>query len=533
VYEDFYGLSEGPFDLGRDPRSLYLTPSHAEALSGMLSGVRERKGITVITGEVGTGKTTLIHALFSDLDETVRKAFICYTYLEFRDLLKSILIELGIPAKGRDTSALLKKFYLYLSERPQDEIVAIIIDEAQGLETTALKGLMGLWAGSDPRYQLLQTVLVGQPELEAKLDSQELREFRDGIAVRCHIRPMSRKESNAYIDHRLRIAGSFSSRVFKPEAVDRICDYAGGIPRVINMVCDGSLLIGYAKSKRQIDVKIVNEAIADLSLFEPKEAKRTLPERPVYQLLEWVRSLKPAVPPADGREERAPVLTAESVPEPLTLESSPEPLQAEGSGREEPVPEPVAVPQLRWRPVYQLLEWVRSLKPAVHPADGREEPVPEPVAVPQLRWRPVYQTLTGALLGMVALGLFNLFIWHRAPREGMTVKGTRTVIAEKGSTLSVQAEQSQGLVPVPSASVKRARPQRLVRHQGARPQGQRLTYKQGEPPQRLAYDAGKSPLPLAHREGEPPQRLAPYRLNDAERNALLLKEDAAWRVLQR
>jgi hypothetical protein len=112
---------------------------------------------------------------------------------------------------------------------------------------------------------------------------------------------------------------------------------------------------------------------------------------------------------------------------------------------------------------------------------------------------------------MVALGLFNLFIWDRTPREGMTVKGTRTVIAEKGSTLSVPPEQNQGLVPVPSASAKRARPQ-----------GQRLTYKQGKPPQSLAYDEVKSP-----------QSLAPYRLNDAELDALVLKQDAAWRVSQR
>ena len=326
-------------------------------------------------------------------------------------------------------------------------------------------------------------------------------------------------------------------------------------------------------------------------LLEWVRSLKPVPHR-VYQLLEWVRSLKSAVHPTDGREEPAPVLTTESVLEPLTLESSPEPLPAEEPRPGEFAPEPVPVARPRWspvyqllewvrslkpavhpvqvrtllgRPVYQLLEWVRSLKPAVHPTDGREEPAPvlttesvlepltlesspeplpaeeprpgefapEPVPVARPRWSPVYQTLTGALLGMVALGLFDLFIWDRAPRERMTVKDTRTVIAEKGSTLSVLAEQNQGLVPVPSTSVKRARPQRLVHKQGARPQGQRLTYKQGKPPQPLVYDEVKSPQRLAHDEGEPPQPLAPYRLNDAEQGALLLKEDAAWRVLQR
>jgi hypothetical protein len=379
----------------------------------------------------------------------VRTAFVVFTLLEFGDLLKSILHELDIPARGNDTLALLEAFYLYLTERPQDEIVTIIIDEAQGLDTSVLEDLVRLWAGPDPQYLQPQIVLVGHPELAAKLDSQELGSLREKIAVRRHISPLTRQESNLFIDHRLRIVGSSSSEVFKPEAVDRICDCAEGNPRVITAVCDGSLLIGYAKYKRKIDAKIVNEAIQDLRLVPPGKAKRRLPE----------------------------------------------PLPAEGA--------------------------------------GPGEPVPEPVPVPRLRWRPVYQTLTGALLGMVALALFNLFIWDRAPREGMTVKGTRAVIAEKGPTLSVLGEQSQGLVPVPSPSAKRARPQGLVHKQGARPQGQRLTSKQRKPAQPLAHDEAKPAQPLAHHQGEPPERLAPYRLNDAERGDLLLKEDAAWRVLQR
>ena len=324
MYENFYGFSERPFNLGPDSRFLYLTPSHAEAFSGMFSGVRERRGITVITGDPGIGKTTLIGALLSGLDEAVRTASIVFFHSEFRDLLKSILIELGIPAKGRDTFALLEQFYLYLATRPQNEIVAIIVDDAQGLEARALKNLMELWPGPNPRHRLLQTVLVGQPELETKLDSKDLTELRERIAVRRHIRPMNRKESNVYIDHRLRIVGSSSSGVFKPEAVDLICDYAGGIPRVINMVCDGSLLIGYAKSKRLIDVKIVTEAIKDLSLFEPKEAK-------------------------GSRRVSCPS----------------EPLQAEGPHPEAPVREPVPVPWPRWRPVYQALTGALSVAVAL------------------------------------------------------------------------------------------------------------------------------------------------------------------------
>ena len=286
MYENFYGFSEGPFEFRPDPRFLYLTPSHAEALTSMLQGVRKGRGITV-TGDPGIGKTTLIRAVLAQLDEKVRTAYIVFTRLEFIDLLKSILHELGIPARGEDTFALLATFYLYLSERPQDEIVSIVIDEAQGLDTPVLEDLMKLWAGPNPRHSQLQMVLVGQPELEAKLDSLDLRSLREKIAVRRHIRGLTRQESNLYIDHRLRIAGSSSSKVFTPEGVNRICDCAGGIPRVINMVCDGSLFIGYGKSERRIDAAIVNQAMQDLGLYKPEETKRMLSRprwRPTYQM---------------------------------------------------------------------------------------------------------------------------------------------------------------------------------------------------------------------------------------------------------
>lgn len=286
MYENFYGFSEGPFEFGPDPRFLYLTPSHAEALTSMFQGVRKGRGITVITGDPGTGKSTLVRALLAQLDEKVRTAYIVFTRLEFRDLLKSILHELGIPAREEETFALLAMLYQYLSEKPQDEIVSIIIDEAQGLDTSVLKDLMGLWAGPNLRHSQLQMVLVGQPDLEAKLDFRELKGLHEKIAVRRHIRGLTRQESNIYIDHRLGIAGSSSSKVFTPEAVNRICDCAGGIPRVINMVCDGSLFIGYGESKRKIDAAIVNQAMQDLGLYKPKEVKRTLSRprwRPMFR----------------------------------------------------------------------------------------------------------------------------------------------------------------------------------------------------------------------------------------------------------
>ncbi len=585
MYERFYGFSEGPFESGPDPRFLYLTPSHSEAFSGMLSGVRERKGITVVTGDPGTGKTTLIRALLSELDEKVKTAFIVFTLLQFRELLKGILYELGIPARGQDTFALLETFHLYLLERSQDQIVAIIIDEAQGLDTSVLGDLMGLWAGRDPQHLQLQTVLVGHPELDAKLDSQELRSLHEEIAVRHHIRPLTQQESNVFIDHRLRIVGSSSSEVFKPAAVDRICDCAEGNPRVITAVCHGSLLIGYAKCKRKIDARIVNEAIQDLRLSPPGKARRRLQEplpveelrpgasapepifarwlrwkpvyrlpewvrslkpalqaaqlrtflwKPVYRLLEWIRSLKPALHPAQVRTLRwKPVY---QLPEQVRLlKTALRPAQAW---------------TFLWRPVYRLLEWVRSLKPVPHSAYRRKGPVavPEPVPVRRARWRPVYQILTGALSVTVALGLLVLSTSNLVPQKETKGEGIGPVIVEESATLSVPAEKSQAQNQepplAPSTLVKKARPQPLVHKQAARPQAQRLTHKEGklppplayeeeEPPQRLAHHEAEPPQSLAPDVGEPPQPIVPHRLNDAEQDDLLLKQDAAWRMLQR
>ena len=278
MYEKFYGFSEEPFNFGPDPKFLYLAPSHSEALSGMLSGVREQNGITVVTGDSGTGKTTLVRALLSKLDKNVSTAFIVFTVLSFEGLLKSIFNELRISAYGQDTSALLDEFHLYLSKKPHDEIVSVIIDEAQGLDTHVLRDLVRLWETPDLRNTGLQTILIGQPELDAKLDSDELRSLSEKITMRRHITLLTNRESNAYIEHRLKMVGSSASDVFRPEALDLVCTCASGNPRVINMICDRSLLLGLAKSKRQINSRIVEEAIKELMLPKNGTKRRTLGE---------------------------------------------------------------------------------------------------------------------------------------------------------------------------------------------------------------------------------------------------------------
>jgi len=523
MYERFYGFSGEPFNSGPDLRFLYLTPSHAEAYRGMLSGIKERKSLTVITGDPGVGKTVLIRALLAQLDQKVRTALIVFTLLEFSDLLKSICRDLGILTGGQDTSVLLEMFYRYLFETPQDETVAIIIDEAQGLDVSVLNDLVSLWATDNP-YLQLQAVLIGQPGLETKLDAQELKSLRDMIAFRYHVRPLTRQESSAYIDHRLRIVGSSSLEVFKPEAVDRICDCAAGNPRTINTVCEGALLVGYGMYRRKIDTRIVNEAIEDLRLSQPREAKRPLPEplpaeeprpeelasepvparrlweRPIYQLLhqllEWVRSLKPVSLPE-------PILTAEPVPEPLTAEPVPEPLTAE------PVPEPL---------------------PAEEPRP--EELASEPVPARRLWGRPVYQLAAGSALVMAGLILLVVSTLQHVPPKETSESGVRTVIAEKGSALSMPAEQNKRPAPVPSISVKRQVPRRQVVHEQRKPP-RTLAYERKQPPQPSLHNQEQPSQAHVHDQEKPYQPVAPYRPHPADQDALSLKQDAAWAVLGR
>jgi general secretion pathway protein A len=272
MYKEFYGFSEYPFNLSPDPRFLFLAVSHYEALSSMIAGVRERKGITIITGEPGTGKTTLIYALLKNLSEKIKTAFVFQTKLSFQDLLMEILTELEVPVLEDNLSSLLVLFSQCLKEKmARDETVAIIIDEAQNLDIEVMENLFRLYTRESPEAKLVQILLVGQPEFEAKLDSPELQKFKDRVALRRRLRPLNQKECEEYIDHRLKIVGSSSSKVFTPEAITRISRFSGGIPRVINILCDHALLTA-CHSRPKIDEKIAGVAIRELAHLGPDQA---------------------------------------------------------------------------------------------------------------------------------------------------------------------------------------------------------------------------------------------------------------------
>ncbi len=269
MYNKFYGFSENPFNLAPDPRFLFLAIGHYETLSSMISGIKERKGITMISGDVGTGKTTLIYALLKELSGEIKTAFVYFTKVSFQELLEYILTDLGVSVPKENLTTLLVLFRQYLKERMiRDETVAIIIDEAQNLEFEAMVNLFRLCSEEPSAAKLVQILLVGQPELEAKLDSQKFQALRNRVAVRNYLRPLNQKEIQEYIDHRLKVVGSSSSKVFTPQAIDRISKFSNGIPRVINILCDNALLIGYGTSRQKIDEAIVKEAINDQTIVK-------------------------------------------------------------------------------------------------------------------------------------------------------------------------------------------------------------------------------------------------------------------------
>jgi len=272
MYNDFYGFSEKPFELTPNPRFLYLTPSHREALASMTHGIKNRKGFISMTGGVGTGKTTLIHSLLDRLDNKVKTVLIFHTTITFTDLLKTIVQELDLPAVKESRMDLLHQLIQYLALMgKRGETLVIIIDEAQKLPQRVMEELQMF---CDMESKVVQILFVGQPELEDKLNSESLKQLRQGIEIRRQIRGLSEEESKEYIDHRLRLVGSSSSQIFSPKALSLICSYAQGIPRVINGLCDNALLMGSSSFKKKIDVDIIREVIKNM---EGPSLQRTIP----------------------------------------------------------------------------------------------------------------------------------------------------------------------------------------------------------------------------------------------------------------
>jgi general secretion pathway protein A len=264
-YNGFYGFSEKPFEVVANPEFFYPAPSQLDVLTSLIDGIKNRKGIMSITGEVGTGKTTLIHFLLHCLDETVKTVFIGYPPITFEELLSNILLGIDQVVVEETKQTLLSQLSRYLMEKiGDDETLVVIIDEAQNLPAEVMREVGKIFEGNSCVATRLQIVLVGQPEFQRKIRTSSLRQLDEKIRIKCETIALTKEESKKYIDHRLELVGGRSQEVFTPQAISMITSYARGFPRVINILCDQALMIGYGLSKRRIDEDIIRKAIKDM-----------------------------------------------------------------------------------------------------------------------------------------------------------------------------------------------------------------------------------------------------------------------------
>jgi general secretion pathway protein A len=264
-YNGFYGFSEKPFEVVPNPEFFYPTPGHLDVLTSVINGIENRKGLMSVTGEVGTGKTMVIHYLLHCLDERIKTALIVHPPMTFEELLSNILLGLDQVVVEETRQALLNQLSRYLMEKiGGDETVVVIIDEAQNLPAEVMGELGTLFEGNPGVARRLQIVLVGQPEFQHKISTPRLRQLDRKIRIKCQTIALTKEESKKYIDHRLELVGGRSEEVFTSQAMTMIINYARGFPRVINIICDQAFMIGYGLSKRRVDEDIIRDAIKDM-----------------------------------------------------------------------------------------------------------------------------------------------------------------------------------------------------------------------------------------------------------------------------
>ena len=266
MYESFFALKQKPFSITSNPSFLYLSERHKEALSHLTYGIKERLGFIEITGEIGAGKTTICRALLNQLDDRTKTAFIFNSNLSELQLMQAIVEDLGIKTDKKNKSALFSELNSFLIEQlALNNNVVLIIDEAQNLSLKLLEQIRMLSNLESENEKLIQIVLVGQPELREKLSSSSLRQLRQRICVRYHIGPLKSEEILPYILHRLSLAGANGNApFFDDNAIHEIFRYSGGIPRLINIVCNKALLTGFVLEERHITEEIIKKSIKEI-----------------------------------------------------------------------------------------------------------------------------------------------------------------------------------------------------------------------------------------------------------------------------
>lgn len=322
MYKRFFGLQANPFNPNPDPRFLFLTSATTEALASLAYGIRNRKGFLLLTGEVGTGKTTLLNRLLEWLyEERVATAFVFNSRLNEHEFFDFVLNDFGIVCNSRDKSQRIFKLNEWLLERYRERrTAALIIDEAQNLSADVLEEIRLLTNMETTQEKLLQIVLSGQPELDEKLRDPSLRQLRQRITIRCNTCPLSREELQAYLEERLRIAGANGSPIFGIDAIDAIHRHSQGIPRIVNLLCEHSLINAFVEQIRPIPARIVEDVARDFELQKAdlltkglslngehsEEAIQTLIRNLQNLLEQMAKSRQPSVPRGD------PTLTAKT-----------------------------------------------------------------------------------------------------------------------------------------------------------------------------------------------------------------------------
>ena len=302
MYKGFFGLKENPFNVSPDPRYLFLTEQIEETLSGLMYGIQTKKGIVTLTGEVGTGKTTLVNRVLDQLHQRdVKTAFLFNSRMNSSQLFDFVLAEFEIPCESRSKSQQLMKLNQWLLERfSSGETAVVIIDEAQNLTFPVLEEIRLLTNLETSTEKLLQIVLCGQPELEEKLNLPQLRQLRQRIMLRCKTSPLTKEQTNAYVLERLRIAGAATDgeSIFSPSAIETVHLYSLGIPRVVNLLCEHALINAYVEQQRPIQPKIMEDVAREFQLdqIEPiasPESLRTSAE--LYNSESFIQNLGEAL----------------------------------------------------------------------------------------------------------------------------------------------------------------------------------------------------------------------------------------------
>ena len=326
MYKQFFGLRENPFNVNPDPRYLFLTSQTQEALDEMTYGIHARKGLIVLTGEVGTGKTTLINRLLDWLrQQQTPTCYIFNSHLDACHLFDFILADFGVPFESKSNGSALMRLNQWLIERYRaGETPVLIVDEAQGMPTHVLEEIRMLLNLETPHDKLLQIVLAGQPELEDRLKRPELRQLKQRITLRCKTAPLTLDETRDYIHARLHIAGANGTPIFAPQAMDAVHFYSRGIPRVVNLLCEHGLINSYVDDVKPVPAHIIDEIAREFQFDDIK------PFAPATEFVDAFSTATPdtqsvmecAIPaPVDWSE----VITEEQVAAPIARVSDPYP----------------------------------------------------------------------------------------------------------------------------------------------------------------------------------------------------------------